>query len=75
MKDDMEIECMNELFGEHHEPEEYPFWHKVPIKEEEEIHWQPVSKFSGYTVDDIYKDLPKAKEYHKNYTKLWLKER
>ena len=72
MKDDMETECMNEFFDVRHEPEEYPFWHKVS---EEEVHWQPVSKFSGYTVDDIYKDLPKVKEFHNNYTKFWLKER
>lgn len=36
------------------------------------IKWQPVSNIS---IDEIYKDLPKAKEYHKAYVKLWLKGR
>lgn len=34
------------------------------------VHWQPVSNIS---VDEIYKDLPKAKEFHKNYVEMWLK--
>lgn len=34
------------------------------------IHWQPVSNIS---VDEIYKDLPEAKEFHKSYVEMWLK--
>lgn len=34
------------------------------------IHWQPVSNIP---VEEIYKDLPKVKEWHENYEKLWLK--
>lgn len=36
----------------------------------EEIHWQPVSNIP---IDEIYKNLPKAKEFHEEYAKLWLK--
>jgi len=35
------------------------------------IHWQPVSNIP---VDEIYKDLPKVKEFHDLYEKLWLKK-
>lgn len=45
-----------------------------PKKEWDElkIHWQPVSNIS---TDEIYKDLPEVKEFHDNYTQLWLKEK
>ena len=33
------------------------------------IHWQPVSNIP---VDEIYKDLPKVKEWHENYERFWL---
>ena len=33
------------------------------------IKWRPVSNIP---VDEIYKDLPKVKEYHDLYEKLWL---
>ena len=36
---------------------------------EEETHWQPVSNIP---VDEIYKDLPKAKKFHEEYVKMWL---
>ena len=41
-------------------------------KWDELIHWQPVSNIS---TDEIYKDLPEVKEFHDNYTQLWLKEK
>lgn len=34
--------------------------------------WKPVSNIS---IDEIYKDLPEVKQFHINYTKLWLKEK
>lgn len=34
------------------------------------IKWSPVSN-----IDEIYKDLPKAKEFHKNYVRFWLKDK
>ena len=30
------------------------------------IKWKPVSN-----IDEIYKDLPEAKEFHENYVKMW----
>lgn len=38
-------------------------------KEEEipEVKWHPVSN-----IDKIYENLPKAKQFHENYVKLWL---
>ena len=38
----------------------------------EETHWQPVSNIP---VEEIYKDLPKAKEFHDSYCRVWLKEK
>lgn len=32
------------------------------------IKWRPVSNIP---VDEIYKDLPKVKEWHENYIKVW----
>ena len=32
------------------------------------IKWQPVSNIP---VDEIYKDLPKVKQFHENYIKTW----
>ena len=34
------------------------------------IKWHPVSNIP---IDEIYKDLPKVKEWHNNYCKFWLK--
>lgn len=34
--------------------------------------WQPVSNIP---TEEIYKDLPKVKEYHDNFVKLWLTKR
>lgn len=31
------------------------------------VKWSPVSN-----IDEIYKDLPEAKEYHKSYVNFWL---
>lgn len=42
---------------------------KAELMEEPEIHWSPVSNIS---VDEIYKDLPKVKEWHENYERFWL---
>ena len=36
------------------------------------IKWHPVSNIP---VDEIYKDLPKVKQYHESYVKMWLKQR
>lgn len=36
------------------------------------IKWQPVSNIP---TEEIYKDLPKVKEYHENYVKFWLTKR
>lgn len=36
------------------------------------IRWQPVSNIP---TEEIYKDLPKVKEFHDNYVKLWLTNR
>lgn len=36
------------------------------------IKWQPVSNIP---TEEIYKDLPKVKEYHDNYVKFWLTKR
>lgn len=33
------------------------------------IKWHPVSNIP---VDEIYKDLPKVKEWHDNYERFWL---
>lgn len=33
------------------------------------IVWHPVSNIP---TDEIYKDLPKAKEFHDNYCRFWL---
>lgn len=33
------------------------------------IKWQPVSNIP---TEEIYKDLPKVKEFHDNYVKIWL---
>jgi len=33
------------------------------------IKWHPVSNIP---VDEIYKDLPKVKEWHENYERFWL---
>lgn len=41
---------------------------RAEIMEEPEIHWSPVSNIP---VDEIYKDLPKVKEWHENYIKVW----
>lgn len=41
-------------------------------KWDELLHWQPVSNIP---VDEIYKDLPEAKEFHKSYVNMWLKEK
>lgn len=44
-----------------------------PKKEWNElVKWRPVSNIP---VEEIYKDLPKAKEFHENYVKFWLKEK
>ena len=32
------------------------------------IKWSPVSNIP---VEEIYKDLPEAKQYHENYVRLW----
>lgn len=32
------------------------------------IKWHPVSNIP---IDEIYKDLPKVKEWHENYIKVW----
>ena len=32
------------------------------------VKWRPVSNIP---VEEIYKDLPKVKEFHENYVKLW----
>lgn len=32
------------------------------------IKWQPVSNIPA---EEIYKDLPKVKEFHDNYVSLW----
>ena len=45
---------------------------KAELMEEPEIHWSPVSNIS---IDEIYKDLPEVKEFHDNYTQLWLKDK
>lgn len=37
-------------------------------KWDELIRWQPVSNIS---TDEIYKDLPKVKEFHDSYCKIW----
>lgn len=37
-----------------------------------EIHWQPVSNIP---IDEIYKNLPKAKLFHEEYVKIWLKDK
>lgn len=36
------------------------------------IKWQPVSNIP---TEEIYKDLPKVKEFHDNYCKFWLTKR
>lgn len=36
------------------------------------VKWSPVSNIP---VDDIYKDLPKVKEFHDSYCKMWLKDK
>lgn len=36
------------------------------------IKWHPVSNIP---VEEIYKDLPKAKEFHENYVRFWLKDK
>ena len=36
------------------------------------VKWSPVSNIP---VDDIYKDLPRVKNFHNEYVRMWLKER
>lgn len=36
------------------------------------IRWSPVSNIP---VDEIYRNLPEAKEFHKSYVNMWLKEK
>lgn len=41
-------------------------------KWDELIVWQPVSNIP---VDEIYRNLPEAKEFHESYVNMWLKEK
>lgn len=45
---------------------------KTKYKKVKKICWQPVSNIP---TEEIYKDLPKVKEFHENYVKLWLTKR
>lgn len=36
------------------------------------VKWSPVSNIP---VEEIYKDLPKVKQYHDDYVNLWLKNK
>lgn len=36
------------------------------------VQWQPVSNIP---VDEIYRNLPEAKEFHESYVNMWLKEK
>ena len=65
IEDEIRQEIREELAEIMEEPTLFPKaeWNSL-------IHWQPVSNIP---VDEIYKDLPKVKEWHNNYEKLWLK--
>lgn len=67
----IEDEILSEIKEEQADRLEEPFL--FPKEEMDSlIKWSPVSNIP---VDEIYKDLPKVKQYHESYVKMWLKQR
>lgn len=65
----IEDEILSEMKQEQADRMEEPYL--FPKEEMDSlIKWSPVSNIP---IDEIYKDLPKVKEWHNNYEKLWLK--
>jgi len=64
----IEDEILSEIKEEQADRLEEPY-----LFPKEEMHslikWRPVSNIP---VDEIYKDLPKVKEWHENYERFWL---
>lgn len=64
----IEDEILSEIKQEQADRMEEPYL--FPKEEMDSlIHWSPVSNIP---VDEIYKDLPKVKEWHDNYERFWL---
>ena len=67
----IEDEILSEIKQEQADRMEEPYL--FPKEEMESlIKWHPVSNIP---VEEIYKDLPKVKQYHESYVKMWLKQR